>query len=224
MSTFIQGRPARRLPEPGAEVLCGAPRRITEYGEAILHRPSRPVLEFGAARWATLIDDMFTTMWIAEGCGLAANQVDVDARLFVYDLTDGHGDRHLGHVFNPRIESLAGFAGDQTGSEGCLSVPGANEQVARPARVNLRGFDLEGRPFLVQASGYLARCLVHETQHLDGTLYIDHLPPTTRAHALTQSASMRDTVLAQRDARHREFGKWKASNQPAPTGAAQPAN
>jgi peptide deformylase len=207
MRTFIQGRPARRLPELTDEVLRGSPRRTTEYGEAILHRPCHPVLEFGAGRWATLIDDMFTTMWIAEGCGLAANQVDVDARLFVYDLTDEHGDRHLGHVFNPQVESLAGFVGDQTGGEGCLSVPGANEQVTRPARVTLRGSDLDARPLLVEASGYFARCLVHETQHLDGTLYVDHLTPTTREHALTHSASVRNTVLARRKVRQRQLGK-----------------
>ena len=207
MTIFIQGRLARRLPELTDEVLRGSPRRITEYGEAILHRPCSAVLEFGADRWAALIDDMFTTMWIAEGCGLAANQVDVDARLFVYDLTDEHGDRHLGHVFNPQIESLAGLVGDQTGGEGCLSVPGANEQVTRPARVVLRGSDLEGRPFHVEASGYFARCLVHETQHLDGTLYVDHLTPTTREQALTHSASVRNTVRAQREARQGQLGK-----------------
>lgn len=183
------------------------PRRITEYGEEILHRPCRAVEEFGAARWAGLIDDMFTTMWIAEGCGLAANQVDVDARLFVYDLIDEYGDRHLGHVFNPRIQLLSGLAGEQDGSEGCLSVPGANEQLVRPARVNLHGSDLEGAPVALQASGYFARCLVHETQHLDGTLYVDHLDPSARDHALAVSASRRSAVLARRTARQHELGK-----------------
>lgn len=207
MLTFVQGRPARRLPDLTDEVLRGSPRRITEYGEAILHRPCRPVLEFGADRWAALIDDMFTTMWIAEGCGLAANQVDVDARLFVYDLTDEQGNRHLGHVFNPQIESLSGLAGDQNGGEGCLSVPGANEQVTRPARVTLRGSDLEGSPFVVEASGYLARCLVHETQHLDGTLYVDHLTPAQREHALADSSSLRSTVLTRRTTRQRQLNK-----------------
>ncbi|GAA1594345.1 peptide deformylase [Kribbella hippodromi] len=207
MATFIQGRSVRRLPELTDEVLRGSPRRITEYGEAILHRPCRTVREFGADRWAALIDDMFATMWIAEGCGLAANQVDVDARLFVYDLTDENGDRHLGHVFNPRIESLAGIVGDQSGGEGCLSVPGATEQVARPGRVVLRGVDLEARPLQVEASGYLARCLVHETQHLDGTVYVDGLPPSARERALLQSASARNTVFARREARQRELGK-----------------
>ena len=165
------------------------------------------MVEFGADRWAAVIDDMFTTMWIAEGCGLAANQVDVDARLFVYDLTDGHGDRHLGHVFNPQIELLSALAGDQDGGEGCLSVPGANEQLTRPARAILRGCDLEGRPLAVEAAGYFARCLVHETQHLDGTVYVDHLSPTARDRTLAYSAARRDAVLARRGARQRQLGK-----------------
>jgi peptide deformylase len=134
VTTFVQGRPGRRLPELTDEVLRGTPRRITEYGEAVLHRPCQEVSELGAERWSALIDDMFTTMWIAEGCGLAANQVDVDARLFVYDVIDANGDRHLGHVFNPRIEPMSAFFGEQDDSEGCLSVPGAREPLTRPAR------------------------------------------------------------------------------------------
>jgi peptide deformylase len=161
MPTYIQGRPSRRLPELIDEVRRGTALRITEYGEEILHRPCRPVTEFGAARWGGLIDDMFTTMWIAEGCGLAANQVDVDAQLFVYDLTDEYGDRHVGHAFNPRVVPLSAFFGDQDGTEGCLSVPGANAPLPRPARVTLHADDLEGNPFTLNATGYLARCLTH---------------------------------------------------------------
>jgi peptide deformylase len=205
MTTFIQGRPARQLPPIADEVRRGSPRRLTEYGEPILHRPCRAVGEFGTDRWARLIDDLFATMWVAEGCGLAANQVDVDARLFVYDLIDERGDRHFGHVFNPRVKSLAGFVGDQTGGEGCLSIPGANEKVTRPARVVLWGFDLEGRPFVIEASDYLARCLVHETQHLEGTLYVDHLEPATREGALAYSALARTAVHARREARRRDL-------------------
>lgn len=207
MPTFVNGRPARRMPDLAPEVLRGVPRRITEHGEAILHRPCTPVTEYGAARWSTLIDDMFTTLWIAEGCGLAANQVDVDARLFVYDLTDEHGDRHVGHVFNPHLASLAGLAGEQTSGEGCLSVPGANEQLARPARVTLRGFDLEGRPLTIDATNYLARCLIHETQHLDGILYVDHLAPATRQHAMADSVSQRAAVLDRRTTRQHQLSK-----------------
>ncbi|MFI5692356.1 peptide deformylase [Kribbella sp. NPDC051586] len=205
MPTFIQGRLARRLPELTDEVRRGTARRITEYGEEILHRPCRPVTEFGAARWGALIDDMFTTMWIAEGCGLAANQVDVDAQLFVYDLTDEYGDRHLGHAFNPRIEAPTALFGTQPGTEGCLSIPGANAPLPRPTRATLHAQDVEGRPFTVDASGYLARCLIHETQHLSGTLYVDHLPPPAHTQALNHSATNRPEVLTQRQNRQQQL-------------------
>jgi peptide deformylase len=201
MPTYIQGRPSRRLPELLDEVRRGTPLRITEYGEEILHRPCRPVTEFGAARWSGLIDDMFTTMWIAEGCGLAANQVGVDAQLFVYDLTDEYGDRHVGHAFNPRVEASAALLGTQSGTEGCLSVPGANAPLPRPARAILHAYDVDGRPFTLESSGYLARCLIHETQHLAGTVYVDHLSPATRARTLSRSADQRSTILTHRTTR-----------------------
>jgi peptide deformylase len=206
MPTFILGRPSRRLPELTDEVRRGTPRRITEYGEAILHRPCRPVTEFGVERWGALIDDMFTTMWIAEGCGLAANQVDVDAQLFVYDLTDEDGDRHVGHAFNPRIETMSALFGTQTGTEGCLSVPGANAPLPRPARATLHAEDVEGRPFTLEAGGYFARCLIHETQHLAGTVYVDHLPPSTRDQTLAESAAARASVLDRRATRRQLLG------------------
>lgn len=201
MPTYVQGRLSRRLPEVLDEVRRGKPLRITEYGEEILHRPCRAVTEFGTARWGRLIDDMFTTMWIAEGCGLAANQVDVDAQLFVYDLTDEYGDRHVGHAFNPRVEASVALLGTQPGSEGCLSVPGANAELARPARAVLHAYDVDGHPFTVESSGYFARCLVHETQHLAGTVYVDHLSPASRADALNTSADERPSVFARRTSR-----------------------
>ncbi|MER7247776.1 peptide deformylase [Kribbella sp. NPDC000426] len=205
MPTYIQGRLARRLPELTDEVRRGTPRRITEYGEEILHRPSRPVTEFGAARWGALIDDMFTTMWIAEGCGLAANQVDVDAALFVYDLTDEYGDRHVGHAFNPRIETMTALFGTQPGTEGCLSLPGANAPLPRPTRATLHASDMNGTPFTVDATGYLARCLIHETQHLAGTIYVDHLSPTALAQALNHSTATRTDVLRHRQNRKEQL-------------------
>lgn len=205
MPTYIQGRLSRRLPELLDEVRRGTPRRITEYGEEILHRPCRPVTEFGAERWGGLIDDMFATMWIAEGCGLAANQVDVDAQLFVYDLTDEQGDRHVGHAFNPRVETSTALLGTQPGSEGCLSVPGANAPLPRPARTVLHAFDVHGDPFTVEASGYFARCLIHETQHLAGTVYVDHLSPGARDEALAESATNRESVFTRRSTRENQL-------------------
>ncbi|GAA1600955.1 MULTISPECIES: peptide deformylase [Kribbella] len=205
MPTYIQGRLSRRLPELLDEVRRGTPLRVTEYGEEILHRPCRPVTEFGAERWGGLIDDMFATMWIAEGCGLAANQVDVDAQLFVYDLTDEQGDRHVGHAFNPRVETSTALLGTQPGSEGCLSVPGANAPLPRPARTVLHAFDVHGDPFTVEASGYFARCLIHETQHLAGTVYVDHLSPGARDEALAESATNRESVFTRRSTRENQL-------------------
>jgi peptide deformylase len=207
MPTYIQGRLSRRLPELTDEVRRGTPRRITEYGEEILHRPCRPVTEFGAERWGALIDDMFATMWIAEGCGLAANQVDVDAQLFVYDLTDEYGDRHVGHAFNPRVEAMTALFGTQPGTEGCLSLPGANAPLPRPTRATLHAFDVEGRPFTLDAAGYLARCLIHETQHLAGTVYVDHLSPLAQTNALNRSAANRTDVLTHRQNRQEQLAE-----------------
>jgi peptide deformylase len=207
MRTFVQGRPVRGIPELIDEVRRGSPRRITEYGEPILHRPCEPVTEYCAERWSALIDDMFTTLWIANGCGLAASQVGIDAQLFVYDLTDENGIRHLGHVFNPTIETAAAFFGAQAGSEGCLSVPGVYAPLARPARVALNGYDLNGQPFTLEAVDYFARCLLHETQHLQGQVYVDHLTPGERDHALTAAAQQRTAVLDRRAARASQLGK-----------------
>jgi peptide deformylase len=183
--------------------------RITERGEPILHRPCRPVREFGAERWSRLIDDMFTTMWVAEGCGLAANQVDVDARLFVYDLTDELGQRHVGHVFNPVVEVVG--VREISHPEGCLSVPGADATVTRPAQVIVRGVDLNGVPVTLRADDYFARCLQHESQHLLGQLYTDHLSKSTRRRAHAESDRVRDSVIERRTARSIELGKVAAA-------------
>ncbi|HET6297286.1 MAG TPA: peptide deformylase [Kribbella sp.] len=195
------------LPPVTDEVRRGEPLRITEVGESILHLPCREVVEFGRARWSKLIDDMFTTLWIANGCGLAANQVGVDVRLFVYDLTDEYGTRHVGHVFNPRVEASAGLFGEDNDSEGCLSLPGASARLPRPARATLHGYDLEGRPFILDAAGYFARCLQHETQHLHGQVYIDHLTPEAREQAISTSARQRPDVMQRRALKAAELGK-----------------
>jgi peptide deformylase len=125
----------------------------------------------------------------------------------VYDLTDEHGDRHVGHAFNPRIETMSALFGTEPGTEGCLSVPGANAPLSRPARATLHAYDVEGQPFTLEASGYFARCLIHETQHLAGTVYLDHLPPTTRTQTLAESATARDSVLTRRLTRQQLLDK-----------------
>ncbi|MER7578990.1 peptide deformylase [Kitasatospora sp. NPDC097691] len=178
-------------------------RRITEIGESILHGPCRPAGEqdYGSEELAQLIDSMFLTMYVAVGCGLAANQVDVDLRLFVYDCPDDDGVRHTGHLLNPVVEPQAAGRRLIEDAEGCLSVPGAGTPaLARPAHAVVRGFDRHGNPRTVEATGYFARCLQHETDHLDGRLYVDRLSRRDRKDVLRQTADHREEVFAERAA------------------------
>ncbi|MFL5995496.1 MAG: peptide deformylase [Streptomyces sp.] len=197
---FVQGRPADSYPRLAPEARRGQVRRITETGEEVLHKPCRDVTELGPDL-AALIDDMFLTMYIAEGAGLAANQVDVDLRLFVYDCPDDDGVRHVGHIVNPVLEQS-----DPAGrrllddSEGCLSVPGAVMAVPRPDRAVVHGFDKDGEPLVIEGTGYFARCLAHETDHVNGHVYLDRLSSRERKEALRQVADRRDEVFARRAA------------------------
>ncbi|GAA4007678.1 peptide deformylase [Streptomyces marokkonensis] len=201
-SVFVQGRPtAASYPPPFApEARRGSVRRVTEVGEEVLHRPCRDVTEFGPDL-AALIDDMFRTMYVAEGAGLAANQVGVALRLFVYDCLDDEGVRHVGHIVNSVLAPLGPSARrllDE--AEGCLSVPGAVVAVPRPDRAVVRGLDRDGEPLLVEGTGHFARCLAHETDHVNGHLYLDRLSARERTAALRQSADRRDEVFARRSA------------------------
>ncbi|MGV9453603.1 peptide deformylase [Streptomyces sp. NPDC003635] len=199
-SVFLQGRPVDSYPPLAPEARRGAVRRVTEVGEQVLHKPCRDVTEFGPDL-AALIDDMFLTMYIADGCGLAANQVGVDLRLFVYDCPDDDGNRHVGHIVNPVLEQT-GPAGRRLldEGEGCLSVPGAVMDVPRPDRAVVRGLDKDGEPVVIEGNGYFARCLAHETDHCDGRVYLDRLTQRERKDALRQVADRREEVLARRAA------------------------
>ncbi|MET9351654.1 peptide deformylase [Streptomyces sp. NPDC006617] len=204
-SVFVQGRPTASYPPFAPEARRGAVRRVTEVGEEVLHRPCRDVTEFGPDL-AALIDDMFRTMYVAEGAGLAANQVGVDLRLFVYDCPDDDGVRHVGYIVNPVLDALDPAARrllDE--SEGCLSVPGAVMAVPRPDRAVVRGLDKDGAPLLVEGTGYFARCLAHETDHVNGHVYLDRLSGRERKAALRQSADRREEVFARRAANAAAF-------------------
>ncbi|MFJ9631999.1 peptide deformylase [Streptomyces sp. NPDC091280] len=198
---FVQGRPVGSHPRPAPEAGRGRVRRVTEVGEEVLHRPSRDVTEFGPDL-AALIDDMFLTMYVADGAGLAANQVGVDLRLFVYDCPDDDGVRHVGHIVNPVLDPLepAGRRLLDEG-EGCLSVPGAVMDVPRPDRAVVRGLDKEGNALVIEGTGYFARCLAHETDHVNGRVYLDRLSKRDRKEALRQVADRRDEVFARRAAK-----------------------
>ncbi len=162
--------------------MAGSPRKIRVVGDPVLHARCRPVSSFDAELGA-LIDDMFASMAIAEGVGLAAPQVGVDLAAFVYDCIDAAGERHIGHLINPTIET----SGEpEEHDEGCLSVPGPYHELARAPLATVRGVDRTGAPIEVTGTGFFARCLQHETDHLRGVLYIDHLPRNRRRRVLRE--------------------------------------
>jgi peptide deformylase len=197
---FVQGSPVGHFPRCAPEAGRGAVRRVTEVGEEVLHRPCRDVTEFGPDL-AALIDDMFHTMYVAEGAGLAANQVGVDLRLFVYDCLDDEGIRHVGHIVNPVLETPLNGRRLLEEGEGCLSVPGAVMAVPRPDRAVVRGQDKDGDAVVIEGTGYFARCLAHETDHTNGYVYLDRLSKREKKDALRQMADRRDEVYARRAAK-----------------------
>ncbi|KOG51354.1 peptide deformylase [Streptomyces griseoflavus] len=195
----VQGRPVDAYPALPPEAERGAVRRITEVGEDVLSRPCQEVTDFGSAELSTLIDDMFLTMHVADGAGLAANQVGIDLRLFVYDCPDDDGIRHVGHIINPVLDVLApGTRRLIDAYEGCLSVPGATMTVPRTDRAVVRGLDKDGNSLVIEGTGYFARCLQHETDHLLGHTYLDRLSKRDRKEALRQMADRREEVFARR--------------------------
>jgi peptide deformylase len=168
----------------------GSFRPITVVGNPVLHHACETVTEFDQ-ELSDLIDDMFITMYAAEGVGLAANQIGVGRRVFVYDCPDDDGVRHIGVVVNPVLDDLE--PGQRTldeSAEGCLSVPGAYADLARPEYAVVRGQDREGKDVVVEGTGFFARCLQHETDHLNGYLYIDRLSKRDRKDALRQMAEL----------------------------------
>ncbi|WP_330240668.1 peptide deformylase [Streptomyces sp. NBC_00525] len=166
----------------------GTSRPITVVGNPVLHKECKDVTEFGD-ELAALIDDMFASQRTAEGVGLAANQIGVDLKVFVYDCPDDDGVRHVGAICNPVLEELPpGARALDDSNEGCLSVPSAYVSLARPDYAVVRGQDAAGNPVRVRGTGYFARCLQHETDHLYGYLYIDRLSKRDRKDALRQMA------------------------------------
>jgi peptide deformylase len=151
------------------------PIRIT--GEPVLHTPARPVTAFDD-RLRALVHDMEETMAAAPGVGLAAPQVGVDLRLFVFDWTDDAGVRHAGTAVNPTLlisPTALGELDEDAESEGCLSVPGERFPLRRAERALLRAQDADGSRYEIDATGWLARIFQHEFDHLDGVLYADRL-------------------------------------------------
>jgi peptide deformylase len=148
-----------------------AVRKITEYPEPVLGKVGKPVVDFDGELEA-LCADMFETMYDAEGVGLAAPQIGLDLRLFVMDCD---GIKLI--AANPEVIHTEG---EQTGQEGCLSVGKVPAVLTRPLKATLRAQNEKGEWFEQTAEGYAARAFMHETDHCDGKLFIDHLPKMRR--------------------------------------------
>lgn len=142
---------------------------ILRYPDPRLHKQAAPVTAFDEAL-RTLVRDMAETMYAAPGIGLAATQVDVHRRVVVIDVSE---DRSGLQVFvNPEIVARSG---EQSGDEGCLSVPGIYETVTRAGNITVRALDAHGVAFECQADGLLAVCIQHEIDHLDGKVFVEYL-------------------------------------------------
>jgi peptide deformylase len=146
-------------------------RRIVKFGDPVLSTPTRPVPEINDGI-LELVRDMVETMYAAPGVGLAANQIGVGLRVAVIDTTAGQEPGHVIILINPRVIEQEG---KQNEEEGCLSIPGFTEFVSRPSRAVIQAVDLEGREFTLEGHELLARAFCHETDHLDGRLFIERL-------------------------------------------------
>ncbi len=144
-----------------------AVREILPFGDPILRKTAKPVEEL-TPRVLRMLDDLAETLYAADGrAGLAAPQIGLLRRLIVMDCGDG-----LVELINPVILEQSG---EQTGTEGCLSYPGYYGNVKRANRVKVSTLNRQGETVILEAEGYLARCIQHEVDHLDGVLFIDHM-------------------------------------------------
>ncbi|MBV0895045.1 peptide deformylase [Microbacterium sp. NC79] len=152
-------------------------RPICIMGDPVLHAVASPVGEI-TDEIRTLIADMYETMDAAPGVGLAAPQVGVGLRIYTYSYEDDEGQPWRGEIINPELFMTPAEPGDpdeDEESEGCLSVPGERFPLRRSDRVRVSGIDLEGKPVMIDVTGWRARIMQHEFDHLNGVLYIDRL-------------------------------------------------
>jgi peptide deformylase len=149
---------------------------IVKYGEAVLEKPAEPVSVFDE-KLKKLIADMFDSMYEAHGVGLAAPQIGISRRVAVVDVTFKEDPTARLVLVNPQIVHTEG---KQNGTEGCLSIPEFRENVTRPKKVTVRAQDAEGKWFEHTGEDLLARAFMHETDHLNGKLYIAHISALKR--------------------------------------------
>jgi len=150
---------------------------ITLYGQPVLETVAKPVTKFDTPELHKLLDDMFESMYAAKGVGLAAPQISIGERIVVIDLSVGEDPAKKIVLINPEVIHKEGT---QIGEEGCLSIPGFREQVRRPKKVTVRAQDAKGKSFEMTGEDLLARAFCHETDHLNGRLYISHVSALKR--------------------------------------------
>lgn len=150
---------------------------IRLFGDPVLTTPASPVIDFDK-ELRTLVKDLTDTMLEAPGAGLAAPQIGVPLRVFVWDI-----DEAIGHLINPSLDLSEEM---QDGEEGCLSFPALSFETPRAFRAVATGFNMYGEPVTVEGTELLARCLQHETDHLDGIVFIDRLSPQDRKLAMKE--------------------------------------
>jgi peptide deformylase len=177
-------RPVLRGPDGPADSLVGMTLRpIRLFGDPVLRTPAEPVTRFDDDLRALVTDLMDTMLGEPGRAGVAAPQIGVSLRVFVYD-----ADGRRGHLVNP---VLVDASGSQDDDEGCLSLPGMAFPTPRADTVTARGVDLHGDPLTIAGTGFLARALQHETDHLDGVLYVDTLRGEVRKQALRELRRVR---------------------------------
>jgi peptide deformylase len=165
---------------------------ITKYGAPVLESPTKPVEKFDDDL-AKLCEDMFESMYVAQGVGLAATQIGLSMRLAVVDVSVGKNPEAKLVLANPEIIHVEG---DQREEEGCLSVPGFRGNVLRPAYVTVRAQNLKGEVFEMRGEGLLARAFSHEIDHLDGILFLQHL------------SMLKRDLIKRRIRKLRKTGEW----------------
>ncbi len=170
-----------------------APYNIRLFGDPVLKQKAAEITNVDGAL-ARLADDMIVTLHDAAGLGLAAPQVGVQRRMFVYDL---HNDEGPKVIINPTIIESRG---EWTYEEWCLSVPGLSWEIVRPKEVHLTGYDLDGNEVSIEADELMARLFQHELDHLDGVLLLERLDPDTRKKAMKtlREITMNGGLSAQR--------------------------
>jgi peptide deformylase len=145
---------------------------IVRFGDPVLETPAVTVTEFDTPELHKFIEDMFESMYAARGVGLAAPQIGVSKRIAVIDCSNGENTEEKIVIINPEIIRVEGT---QSGEEGCLSIPGFRENVSRGKKVTVRAQDANGQWFEKTGEDLLARAFLHETDHLNGRLYISHV-------------------------------------------------